>query len=148
MELNKLKKNTEKKRKRRGRGQGSGIGGTSKRGHKGAKSRSGYKKKRGFEGGQLPLQRRIPKFGFKKKKIKYKIINIYTLNKIAEKEKGKEINKKIFKKNGLINNNKEKIKILGKGELKHKINIFAHSFSKKSIKNIKQFNGNINYIIN
>ena len=118
-----------KKDKRIGRGQGSGHGGTSTRGHKGAKSRSGYKTKIGFEGGQMPLQRRVPKFGFKNiNRVEYKGVNLSTIQYLFENKNLSEFNFDVLKENGIISRN-DLIKILGKGELTAKVNITAHKFS-------------------
>lgn len=118
-----------KKDKRIGRGQGSGHGGTSTRGHKGAKSRSGYKTKIGFEGGQMPLQRRVPKFGFKNiNRVEYKGVNLSTIQYLFENKNLTEFNFDVLKENGIISRN-DLIKILGKGELTAKVNITAHKFS-------------------
>lgn len=118
-----------KKEKRIGRGQGSGHGGTSTRGHKGAKSRSGYKTKIGFEGGQMPLQRRVPKFGFKNiNRVEYKAVNLSTLQNLAENKNITEITFDVLKDNGIISKN-DLVKVLGNGELKSKINVTAHKFS-------------------
>ena len=115
--------------KRIARGQGSGRGGTSTRGHKGAKSRSGYSKKVGFEGGQMPLQRRVPKFGFKNiNRVEYKAINLDIIQSLIENKKVKEITPEILHENGLMSKN-ELVKILGRGELKGKIKVTAHKFS-------------------
>jgi len=116
-------------RKRIGRGPGSGLGGTSTRGHKGAKARSGYKKKIGFEGGQMPLQRRLPKFGFKNiSRKEYAPVNLSTLQKLAEQGLEKiglaEIVAAGFAKSG------ELVKVLGRGELKAKVTVEANAFSK------------------
>ena len=128
-------------KKRLGRGQGSGKGGTSARGHKGAKSRSGYSKKLGFEGGQMPLQRRVPKFGFKNiNRVEYKGINLDTLQIIVEKNKLKAITPETIVENGLANK-KDLIKILGRGELKTKVNITAHGFSAKAKSTIEDLGG-------
>lgn len=143
MELNNLKpaEGSVKTRKRIGRGQGSGRGGTSTRGHKGAKSRSGYSKKIGFEGGQMPLQRRLPKFGFKNiNRIEYKGINISTLQTLAEKKNVTSIDINTLIDAGLISKN-DKVKILGKGELKSKIEVKAHAFSKSAIAAIESLKG-------
>jgi len=119
-------------RRRIGRGTGSGLGGTSTRGHKGAKARSGYKKKIGFEGGQMPLQRRVPKAGFKNINHKeYYAVNISTLQKLAEKNGLEKIGVVELVKAGLTNG-KELIKILGNGELKAKLTVEAHAFSAKA----------------
>ena len=129
-----------KTNKRLGRGQGSG-GSTAGRGHKGAKSRSGYSKKFGFEGGQMPLQRRVPKFGFKNNnKIYYKSVNLDSLEKIAEKNKGVEINFQLLVDSGIIGRN-DKIKVLGRGELKSKVNVQAHAFSETALKAIEKVGG-------
>jgi len=120
---------TVRNNKRLGRGTGSGAGGTASRGHKGAQSRSGYSSKRGFEGGQMPLQRRLPKFGFKNPfRVEFHGINLDTIQKLAEDKKLKDIDAKILVENGLASS-KDKIKILGRGELKAKINVKAHAFS-------------------
>jgi len=122
MDLSNLKpaKGSIKRSKRLGRGQGSGKGGTSTRGHKGAKSRSGYKKKIGFEGGQMPLQRRVPKYGFKNVNRKeFKAINLVTLQILAEKNNLEMIDPAVLAKAGLVSKN-DLIKILGKGTLERK----------------------------
>ena len=143
MKLHTLKpaEGSTKARKRVGRGQGSGNGGTSTRGHKGAKSRSGYKSKIGFEGGQMPLQRRVPKFGFKNiNRVEYKAINLDTLQIIIDKTKAKSIDPSIIIENGLANK-RDLIKILGRGDLKSKINISAHGFSAKAKSSIEDLGG-------
>ncbi|WGH24848.1 MAG: 50S ribosomal protein L15 [Candidatus Shikimatogenerans bostrichidophilus] len=133
----KPKKGSNKKKKRVGRGIGSGIGGTCGRGHKGQKSRSGYSKKIGFEGGQTPLYKRIPKFGLNKKKKIYEILNLNEIQNIISKYKIKIINKKILIKLNKIKKNK-KLKILSNGNINKKIIIYADSFSKKVyIKSLK-----------
>ena len=135
-----------KNRKRIARGQGSGRGGTSTRGHKGAKSRSGYSKKVGFEGGQMPLQRRVPKFGFKNiNRVEYKAINLDIIESLIEKKKVKEINLEILQENGLVSKN-ERVKILGGGELKSKINVSAHKFSSTAKAAIEDKGGNCSEI--
>jgi large subunit ribosomal protein L15 len=114
---------------RKGRGQGSGGGGTATRGHKGAQSRSGYSKKRGFEGGQMPLQRRVPKFGFKNvNRLEYKGVNLDVIQNIIETKNLTEINKDILIQNGLVSKN-DLVKIMGRGELKSKVDIKAHAFT-------------------
>jgi len=131
MELNTLKpaKGSVKNKTRKGRGVASGKGGTSTRGHKGAKSRSGYSKKIGFEGGQMPLQRRVPKFGFKNiNRVEYKAINIDTLQGLADNHKIDNINLEVLMNHGLASS-KDLIKILGRGELKAKLTVEAHKFS-------------------
>lgn len=132
MDLSTLKpaKGATKNRKRIGRGQGSGRGGTSTRGHKGAKSRSGYSRKVGFEGGQMPLYRRLPKFGFKNmNRIEYVGINLDTLNDLFERTQVKDITIDVLRQHGLVSS-KDRVKILGRGELNAIINVTAHSFSK------------------
>ena len=143
MDLSNLKpaKGSLKKEKRIGRGEGSGKGGTATRGHKGQKSRSGYSKKIGFEGGQMPLQRRVPKFGFKNiNRKEYKGINISTLQELAEKRKLKEISVETLIEAGLVQK-KTLVKILGNGELKTKLNVKAHSFSKSAVAAIEALEG-------
>ena len=118
--------------KRIGRGQGSGKGGTSTRGHKGAKSRSGYSRKIGFEGGQMPLQRRLPKFGFNSpNRVEYKAINLSTLQDLAEQKNLTRIDINALLEAGFITK-KHLVKILGNGELKNKIEVEAHAFSKSA----------------
>ena len=125
MNLSNLKpaEGSTKSKKRIGRGPGSGLGGTSTRGHKGAKSRSGYKKKIGFEGGQMPLQRRLPKFGFKNiNRVEYKAINLDTLQALAESKKIEKIDIAALIDAGFVSN-KQLVKILGKGTLTVKIDV-------------------------
>jgi large subunit ribosomal protein L15 len=118
-----------KKNKRLGRGQGSGWGGTASKGHKGDKARSGFKTKIGFEGGQMPLQRRVPKFGFKNiNRVEYKGINLDAIQIIAEKNSLTEISPEILVSKGLLGKN-DRLKVLGRGELKAKVKITAHAFS-------------------
>ena len=143
MDLSNLKpaKGSVKKGKRLGRGQGSGKGGTSTRGHKGAKSRSGYHKKVGFEGGQMPLQRRVPKFGFKNVNRKeYKGINISTLQTLAEHHNIEKIDFEVLVMAGLVSKN-AMVKILGKGILERKLEVHAHAFSKSAIEAIEAKKG-------
>jgi large subunit ribosomal protein L15 len=143
MDLSNLKpaKGSIKRSKRLGRGQGSGKGGTSTRGHKGAKSRSGYSKKIGFEGGQMPLQRRVPKYGFKNVNRKeYKAINISTLQNLAEKNNLEKIDFAELSKAGLVSKN-DLVKILGKGTLERKIEVHAHAFSKSAVEAIEAQKG-------
>jgi len=142
MKLNNLKpaEGSTHSRRRIGRGTGSGLGGTSTRGHKGAKARSGYKKKIGFEGGQMPLQRRLPKSGFKNINHKeYFAVNLSTLQKMAEKGITK-IGIEELVAAGLTNG-KELVKILGKGELKAKVDVVANAFSKTAEEAIKAVGG-------
>ena len=143
MELHSLSpaKGSIKKSKRVGRGEGSKRGGTSTRGHKGAKSRSGYSKKIGFEGGQQPLQRRVPKFGFRNPNRKeYQCINLDRLQEIVVKYKLKEINNQILVDNGFAKKN-DLIKILGRGELKSKINVSVNAFSSSAKDSIEKLGG-------
>ena len=132
MNLSNLKpaKGSVKNKKRIARGQGSGHGGTATRGHKGQKSRSGYSKKVGFEGGQMPLQRRVPKFGFKNiNRIDYKGINLDTIQALVDAKKIKdEVTFEILLANGLVRKN-ELVKILGRGALTAKLNVTAHKFT-------------------
>ena len=133
-----------KNRKRIGRGTGSGRGGTSTRGHKGAKSRSGYKSKIGFEGGQMPLQSRVPKFGFKSfNKVEFKPINLDTLQLLAEKHGLSTITMETFVAHGLASKN-DKIKILGGGELKLKLDVSANQFSGSAVVAIEGLGGTVN----
>ena len=126
-------------RKRIGRGPGSGL--TSTRGHKGAKSRSGYSKKIGFEGGQMPLQRRLPKFGFKNiNRVEYKPINLSTLQTLAEAKQLEKIGVEELVAAGFINR-KTLVKILANGELKAKLNVEAHAFSKTAVAAIEAAGG-------
>lgn len=143
MDLSNLRpaKGSVKKSKRLGRGQGSGKGGTSTRGHKGAKSRSGYSKKIGFEGGQMPLQRRVPKYGFKNiNRKEYKGINISTLQIIAEHHNIEKIDFEVLVKAGLVSKN-ALVKILGKGTLERKLEVHAHAFSKSAVEAIEAQKG-------
>ena len=129
-------------RRRIGRGPGSGLGGTSTRGHKGAMSRSGYKRKIGFEGGQMPLQRRVPKGGFKNINHKeYFPINLSALQKLAEEKNLAKIGLAELVEAGLTNG-KKLVKILGEGELKAKVDVEAHAFSKTAEEAIKAVGGN------
>ena len=132
------------KGKRVGRGQGSGKGGTATRGHKGAKSRSGYSKKLGFEGGQMPLQRRVPKFGFKNiNRTEYQGINIDTLQQLVDEKKIKgSIDYDSMLELGLIKKN-DLIKILGRGELKAKLKVTAHKFSASAKEAIEAAGGEV-----
>lgn len=148
MNLSSLKpaEGSVKTRKRIGRGPGSGLGGTSTRGHKGAKSRSGYKKKIGFEGGQMPLQRRVPKAGFKNINHKeYFAVNLSTLQALAEKNNLTKIGVEELKAAGLTNG-KELVKVLGNGELKAKLEVSANAFSKTAEEAIKAVGGNTTII--
>lgn len=131
MNLSNLKpaEGSTKKRKRIGRGTGSGHGGTSTRGHKGAQSRSGYSRKIGFEGGQMPLQRRLPKFGFNNIfRVEYTGINLDVLQTLSEKHGLTEINHTTLWEKGLVSK-RDLVKILGRGQIKVKVNVTAHAFS-------------------
>ncbi|MHA8065075.1 50S ribosomal protein L15 [Aquirufa sp. ROCK2-A2] len=131
MKLSSLKpaEGSVKTRKRVGRGQGSGLGGTSARGHKGAQSRSGYSRKRGFEGGQMPLQRRVPKFGFKNiNRVEYKAINLDTLQLLAETTGSNVINFDVLYTNGLVSKS-DLVKILSRGTVSSAIEVHAKGFS-------------------
>lgn len=148
MKLHTLKpaKGSVKGSKRIGRGQGSGKGGTATRGHKGAQSRSGYSRKIGFEGGQQPLQRRVPKFGFKNpNRSEYAIVNLDKLVEFAEKNKWKEASVEKMVEAGLADK-EEKIKILGRGEISKALDISAHKFSKKAVEMIEKAGGKANII--
>ena len=145
MELHDLKPavGSNKKKTRIGRGPGSGKGGTSTRGHKGAKSRSGYKQKVGFEGGQMPLQRRVPKGGFKNiNRVEYKGINVAVLETLAEKNNLDKITVADLLQAGMVRKN-QLIKILGQGQLSRKIEVEAHAFSKKAEEIITAAGGSI-----
>ena len=134
MKLNNLKPaaGATHSRRRLGRGPGSGLGGTSTRGHKGAKARSGYKKKIGFEGGQMPLQRRLPKFGFKNiNRIEYQAVNLSSIQALAEKNTLTNIGVEELAAAGLINA-KGLVKILGNGKLTAKVDVVANAFSKSA----------------
>ena len=130
-----------KNRKRIGRGQGSGAAGTAGRGHKGAKSRSGYSSKQGFEGGQMPLQRRVPKFGFNNiNRVGYKAINLSDLQLLQEKYSVDTIDLELLKSKGLIAKN-DLVKILGNGTLKAKLTVSANAFSKTALEAIEKAGG-------
>ena len=127
--------------KRIGRGEGSGHGGTSTRGHKGAQARSGYSRKLGFEGGQMPIQRRLPKFGFTNhNRVEYKGINVATLQALAEARSLSVINIETLREAGFINKN-QLVKILGNGELTVKLEVSANAFSKSAIAKIEAVGG-------
>tara|TARA_B100001287_G_C22684824_1_gene532693 strand:- start:5390 stop:5848 length:459 start_codon:yes stop_codon:yes gene_type:complete len=150
MELHNLKpaEGSVKKRKRAvGRGEGSKKGGTSTRGHKGAKSRSGYSKKIGFEGGQQPLQRRVPKFGFTPpNRVEYNGVNLDTIeNLFINKKLKSKITKEDLINNGLVQKN-DLVKILGRGKLTQKLNITAHAFSQTAKSAIEKLGGTVNII--
>ena len=145
MKLNSLKpaSGSVKSNYRRGRGQGSGGGGTATRGHKGAQSRSGHSSKRGFEGGQMPLQRRLPKFGFKNiNRVEYRGINLDTLQQLVEKLNVTDVTFDVLVKNGLAHKN-DMVKIMGRGELKSKVNITIHAFTATAKKAIEEKGGTV-----
>lgn len=130
-----------KTKRRVGRGSGSGMGGTSTRGHKGAQSRSGYKKKRGFEGGQMPLQRRIPKFGFNNiNRVEYKAVNLDTIQALVEQTSATVVNKDLLYTHGLVGKN-DLVKILNRGELKAAVEVTAHAFSASAVETIEKAGG-------
>ena len=144
MELHNLKpaEGSTHNSKRVGRGYGSGKGRTSTRGHKGAKARSGYKRKIGFEGGQMPLQRRVPKFGFKNiNRVEYKAINLSLLQDLADSKKLEKITVADLIEAGFVNK-KQLVKILGNGELTSKLEVEAHAFSKTAEAAITEKGGN------
>ena len=143
MKLNSLKpaEGSTKTRKRIGRGPGSGLGGTSTRGHKGAKSRSGYSKKIGFEGGQMPLQRRVPKFGFKNiNRVEYKAINVGVVQALADAQHLTKVTVADLIAAGFVSA-KHLVKILGNGEITSKLEVEAHAFSKSAIAAIEAKGG-------
>lgn len=145
MELNNLKPaaGSVKTAKRIGRGAGSGLGGTSTRGHKGAKSRSGYSKKIGFEGGQMPIQRRLPKYGFKNiNRVEYKAINLFTLEALASEQHLEKIGKEELLNAGYIQKSML-VKILGNGQLTSKLTVEADAFSKSAEEAITAAGGTV-----
>ncbi|MCK5105683.1 MAG: 50S ribosomal protein L15 [Cyclobacteriaceae bacterium] len=134
---------SSKTNKRLGRGQGSGRGGTSTRGHKGAQSRSGYSRKFGFEGGQMPLQRRVPKFGFNNRfRVEYKGVNLDIIQSLSEKIKKDKIDIQVLIDNGVVRKS-DLVKILGRGELTKKLNLTAHAFSASAAEAIEKTGGSI-----
>jgi len=148
MDLSNLKpaKGSVNKDRRLGRGQGSGKGGTATRGHKGQKSRSGYSKRIGFEGGQMPLQRRVPKHGFKNiNRKEYKALNLSTLEELAERKKLEKIDVQTLIDAGLVSRN-GLVKILGNGKLTRKLEVKAHAFSASAQKAIEELKGSIEKI--
>lgn len=148
MDLSNLKPavGATKSRKRIGRGQGSGYGGTSTRGHKGAKSRSGYHRKVGFEGGQMPLYRLLPKFGFKNiNRVEYTGLNLDTIEEIAEKFSTKDITLELLQNNRVVSK-RERVKILARGEVKSALNVTAHAISKKAKAAIEEKGGVVTII--
>ena len=145
MNLSNLKpaEGSTKTRKRIGRGTGSGLGGTSTRGHKGAKSRSGYSKKIGFEGGQMPLQRRVPKFGFKNiNRVEYKAINLDTIQTLADAKNLTKVGISDFIEAGFISSN-QLVKVLGNGALTNKLEVEANAFSKTATAAIEAAGGTV-----
>ncbi|MCX7983568.1 MAG: 50S ribosomal protein L15 [Bacteroidetes bacterium] len=137
---------SRKKEKRVGRGQGSGHGGTATRGHKGAKSRSGHKFKLWFEGGQMPLTRRIPKFGFKSRnRVEMQIVNVNRLAKLVEEKKVVDgvITPEVLYNLGVISKKNEPVKILGEGELTIQLYVKAHAFSKAAVQKIESAGGSV-----
>lgn len=143
MDLSSLKpaEGSVKSRKRIGRGQGSGRGGTSTRGHKGAKSRSGYSQKIGFEGGQMPLYRRVPKYGFRNiNRVEYRSINIDIIQHLAATSNVEVVDMDLLIENGYVSKN-DKVKILGRGELTAKVEVRANAFSASAIKAIESKGG-------
>lgn len=143
MKLHTLKpaKGSKQSRRRLGRGTGSGLGGTSTRGHKGAKARSGYKKKMGFEGGQMPIQRRLPKYGFHNPfRVEYKAINISTLQALSEAKGLERITVENLIEAGFISKS-QLVKVLANGELKSKLEVEAHAFSKAAQSAIEAVGG-------
>jgi large subunit ribosomal protein L15 len=148
MDLSNLKpaKGSVKKEKRIGRGQGSGRGGTSTKGHKGGQSRAGYKRKIGFEGGQMPLQRRVPKFGFTNLSRKeFKAINVSTLQTLADAKQLSVISFETLAQAGLVSSN-DMVKILGNGKLTSKLDVTAHAFSKSAKAAIEALKGTVTII--
>ena len=145
MNLSNLKpaEGSTKTRKRIGRGAGSGLGGTSTRGHKGAKSRSGYSMKVGFEGGQMPLQRRVPKFGFKNiNRVEYKAINLDTIQTLEDAKKLTKVGISDFIEAGFISSN-QLVKVLGNGALTNKLEVEANAFSKSAAAAIEAAGGTV-----
>jgi large subunit ribosomal protein L15 len=145
MNLSNLKpaEGSVKNRKRVGRGTGSGRGGTSTRGHKGAKSRSGYSSKAGFEGGQMPLVRRVPKFGFKNiNRVEFTAINLDVLQNLASKSGSTVMDFAFFRNHGLASKN-DNIKVLGRGELSTSVEVHAHAFSQAAVEAIEKAGGKV-----
>lgn len=141
MKLNELKppKNSRKSKKRIGRGQGSGYGGTSGKGHNGQLSRAGYSRKSGFEGGQMPLQRRVPKFGFTNIfRKEYQIVNVEQLNMYAD---GETVKKETLLESGMINQKSMDVKVLGRGEIAKKLTVEANAFTKSAVEKIENAGG-------
>jgi large subunit ribosomal protein L15 len=148
MKLHSLKpaKGSVKSKKRIARGQGSGHGGTATRGHKGAKSRSGYKSKRAFEGGQMPLQMRLPKRGFKNpNRVEYVPLNLYHLQHLAEKHNLDTIDVETLREKRLIRRN-DRVKLLGTGELTSKLTVTVHAASQTAKEAVEKLGGTVNLV--
>ena len=144
MQLHELNAGSRKKRKRLGRGPGSGLGKTCGRGHKGAKSRSGFKNKRGFEGGQTPLKRRLPKFGFTNpNRQTYQLINLDRLEKLEQLTDGASLEMQQMLEMGLIRNTKTPVKLLGRGSLTKKIKITVDKASRSAVESVTQVGGEV-----
>ena len=144
MQLHELNAGSRKKRKRVGRGPGSGLGKTCGRGHKGAKSRSGFKNKRGFEGGQTPLKRRLPKFGFTNpNRQTYQLINLDRLEKLEQLTDGASLEMQQMLEMGLIRNTKTPVKLLGRGSLTKKIKITVDKASRSAVESVTQAGGEV-----
>ena len=144
MHLHELNAGSRKKRKRVGRGPGSGLGKTCGRGHKGAKSRSGFKNKRGFEGGQTPLKRRLPKFGFTNpNRQTYQLINLDRLEKLEQLTDGTSLETQQMLEMGLIRNTKTPVKLLGRGSLTKKIKITVDKASRGAVESVTQVGGEV-----
>lgn len=144
MQLHELNAGSRKKRKRVGRGPGSGLGKTCGRGHKGAKSRSGFKNKRGFEGGQTPLKRRLPKFGFTNpNRQTYQLINLDRLEKLEQLTDGASLEMQQMLEMGLIRNTKTPVKLLGRGSLTKKIKITVNKASRGAVESVTQAGGEV-----
>jgi large subunit ribosomal protein L15 len=142
-------KGSTRRVKRIGRGQGSGHGGTSTRGHKGQRSRSGNKYHAWFEGGQMPLARRIPKFGFRSPfRVEYQAVNVSVLDKLSSEGKilGGKVTPEVLYSLGVVSKKKAPVKILGDGELKAKLEITAHAFSKSAAQKIESAGGKVQMI--
>ena len=144
MQLHELNAGSRKKRKRVGRGPGSGLGKTCGRGHKGAKSRSGFKNKRGFEGGQTPLKRRLPKFGFTNpNRQTYQLINLDRLEKLEQITDGTSLEMQQMLEMGLIRNTKTPVKLLGRGSLTKKIKLTVDKASRGAVESVTQAGGEV-----
>ena len=144
MQLHELNAGSRKKRKRVGRGPGSGLGKTCGRGHKGAKSRSGFKNKRGFEGGQTPLKRRLPKFGFTNpNRQTYQLINLDRLENLEQLTDGTSLETQQMLEMGLIRNTKTPVKLLGRGSLTKKIKITVDKASRGAVESVTQAGGEV-----